>query len=448
MLSRGVFLIFVCTVALGCDEANPFVFESVIVDADDGNPAAGTDATTLRIEVQEGEATPRSEDFPINDGAFDAILEFESFVSPTRIRIAILGDATDLVTAPPEFVPSISGGLMRVVTTEPASCVRIGFDQMEAARERFAMVRSGTFALLAGGTEASSEQVEFFDALQWEARLFAEDFSLSTLGPTRAASIDEVQILVLPDDASAFVFNMSDPLNRVTPVVLHPGAGPASAIISVPGVGAMVIGGEIGGEAQPNVSVVNPDGGITARTLSTPRAGPAAAVLGSDVLIVGGNDVGDAEIIRDGSATGQPVGSLADGIRDDGLLVTDGESRALLMGGADEQGVVRQDTVRLDGCTSDCEAVAGPEWVSARLEALQPVDSALVVGGTDSQSVEEVQWSGAAVAIVSLVNLVVPRANPAGIVYESGAFVVAGGSDGVNSRNDFEFCIPSALTPL
>ncbi|MEM7435170.1 MAG: hypothetical protein AAF436_08460 [Myxococcota bacterium] len=437
-----------CTAALGCDEANPFVFESVIVDADNGNPAAGTDATTLRIEVQEGEATPRSEDFPVNDGLFDAILEFESFVSPTRIRIAILGDTTDLVTAPPGFVPSVSGGLMRVVAAEPASCVRIAFDQMEAARERFAMVRSGTFALLAGGTEASAEQVEFFDALQWEARLFAEDLSLPTLGPTRAASIDEVQILVLPDDASAFVFNMSDPLNRVTPVVLHPGAGPASAIVSVPGTGAMVIGGEIGGEAQANVSVVDPEGGITARTLSTPRAGPVAAALGSDVLVVGGNDVGDAELIREGSSTGQPVGSLEDGIREEGLLVTDGESLALLMGGADDQGVVRQDTVRLDGCAGGCEATPGPAWTTARLEALQPVDSALVVGGTDSQSVEQVQWSGAAVTIVSLVDLVVPRANPSGIVYESGAFVVAGGNDGVSSRNDFEFCVPNMLTPL
>jgi len=34
------------------------------------------------------------------------------------------------------------------------------------------------------------------------------------------------------------------------------------------------------------------------------------------------------------------------------------------------------------------------------------------------------------------------------VVLESGAFVVAGGDDGVSSRNDFEFCVPATLEPL
>jgi hypothetical protein len=31
---------------------------------------------------------------------------------------------------------------------------------------------------------------------------------------------------------------------------------------------------------------------------------------------------------------------------------------------------------------------------------------------------------------------------------ESGAFIVAGGDDGVSIREDFEFCVPAALEPL
>jgi len=33
-------------------------------------------------------------------------------------------------------------------------------------------------------------------------------------------------------------------------------------------------------------------------------------------------------------------------------------------------------------------------------------------------------------------------------VYESGAFVVGGGDDGTGARDDFEFCVPTALEPL
>ena len=91
------------------------------------------------------------------------------------------------------------------------------------------MVRSGTFALIAGGTGPSDAQIEFLDLLEWESRLFSEDFSVSDLGETRAASIDESEILVLPSNATSFIFNMLDASPRIAPVFLHAGAGPRSA---------------------------------------------------------------------------------------------------------------------------------------------------------------------------------------------------------------------------
>ncbi|MEM9728754.1 MAG: hypothetical protein AAF997_09230 [Myxococcota bacterium] len=445
---RAVWLVFICACVCGCDDSSPFVFEAVIVDAEGGNPAAGTDASALTIGLQEGTLPARETEFPVVDETFDAAVEFESFVVPARVRVSLEGETTDLLTAPPQFVPSLSGGLMRLVTTPAASCARVSFNMMEAPRAFLAMVQSGTFALVVSGTEASLDQVEFLDALEWESRLFLEEFSLATLGPTRATSIDETRVLVLPQDATAFVFDMEDPQNRVTPLVLHPGAGPASALVSVTGIGAFVIGGEVGGEPQSAISVVDAEGLVTSRSLSTPRAGPSATVFGENVLIVGGDGIGSAEILRAGTSTGQPTASLEDGTRDASLLVGDGVGRALLLGGIDSFGTVRQDTVAFDGCPDECTSAPGPTWSRARLESFQPEGSALVIGGADSADIDKVRFEGADVEIAALFDLVVPRAGASGIVLESGAFIVGGGSDGVSPRDDFEFCVPAALEPL
>ena len=424
------------------------MFDAVIVDGENGNPAAGTDATVLRIGIQEGELPAEEYEYPITDGEFEAFLEFRAFTRPTRIRVEMQGATTELLTAPPMFVPSASRGSLRVVTSAPSGCERVTFDLMEAPRAFFGMVQSGTFALLAGGTSASAEQLEFFDALEWESRLFLEDLALSDLGETRAASIDEVEILVLPSNAPPFIFNMLDATRRITPVVLHNGAGPRSALVSVPGAGAMVIGGDVAGEAQSGVSLVGPEGQVTSLRLSEPRSGPAATPLGGDVLVVGGDVEGSAEILIDGATLGRPIAGVMDGVREVGLLVGDGESRALLIGGSDAGGAVRQDTLRFDGCSSSCMSATGPQWTTARLAALQPAQSALVIGGEGSRLVDEVRWGAADVQIEPLLQLDVPRAGAGGIVLESGAFIVAGGDDGVSIREDFEFCVPAVLEPL
>ncbi len=457
-------LVSVCVGACK-DDPSPFIFEAIVVDGENANPVAGTDATTLRIGIREGGRPAQELEYPVTDGGFDAFLSFESFVDPTRIRLAIEGPTIDLVTAPPSFVPVLTAGLMRVVTTAPGSCARIAFDFMEAPRASFGMVQSDTFALLVGGTEPTQEQVEFLDVLEWESQLFQEDLCFEefeepkclselNLGPTRAASIDDSQILVLPrilvlpNDASAFIFNMDDPRKRIRSVVLHAGAGPRSALVSIPGAGAMVIGGELGGEPQAAASLVESGGAVTSLQLSEARSGPAATPLGSDVLVVGGDLVGTAEILRAGSSTGEPVASLSDGIREAAVLVGDGQARALLIGGTDGTGTIRQDTVRFDDCIQGCVATPGPTWTTARLEVLQPARSVLVVGGTDSRLVEEVRWSASAVEIASLLELNTPRAAAGGIVLESGAFIVGGGADGGSAQQDFEFCAPERLTPL
>jgi hypothetical protein len=429
------------------DNVTQFVFDARIVDGGGGNPAADTDATALRIGVQQGELAPQMLEYPIDSGSFDATLELPALSLITRVRVAIEGPTTQLLASPPNFVPLSTAGFMRLVTASPSSCTLVSFDTMEAPRAFFGMVPSGTFALLAGGTVSSEqEQVEYFNALEWESRPFTEDFSLSELGETRAASIDEGHILVLPTDAAPFIFDMLDATNRT--VVLHAGAGLQSALVSVPGLGAMVIGGEAAGQPQSAVSLVAADGSITSLELSEPRSGPAAVALGADVLIAGGDAEGNAELLREGSSTGQPVASVMDGVRNAAFLVGDGSSRALWMGGTDATGSLRQDTVRFDGCPDDCTSTGGPTWTNARTQVLQLAQSTLIIGGRGSQLVEEVRWDADQVEIQQLLELVAPRAGAGGILLESGAFVVAGGDDGTLIRDDMEFCVPNELSPL
>jgi len=430
------------------DDVATFVFQASIVDGNGGNPVAGTDATTLRVGISEGEIPVREFEFPITDGQFEAVLEFASFSSITRIRVEMEGPTTSLITAPPAFVPSVSLGFLRVVAAEPASCQLVSFDVMQAPRAEFGMIQTGTFALLAGGTTPSDEQVEFLDALEWETRLFTDDFSLSALGPTRAATVGEGQILVIPTNTGPFIFDMIDQRQRVTQVVLHAGAGPSSGLVSVPGVGAMVIGGEAAGVARAGVSLVEPGGAVTSLSLSEPRSGPVATALGEDVLVVGGDQEGTAEILFAGNSDGQPIAGVMDGPRSGGLLIGDGVSRALLLGGEDDSSSVRQDTLRFDNCPASCATTPGPTWATARLRAIVPEGSALIVGGEASPLVEEVSWGESSVQIESLVQLNVQRAAAGAIVYESGAFVVGGGDDGTGARDDFEFCVPTALEPL
>ena len=66
------------------------------------------------------------------------------------------------------------------------------------------------------------------------------------------------------------------------------GAGPQSGLVSVPGVGAMVVGGELGGEPQAVASLVTPDGAVVTIALAEPRSGAVATPMGADALVVGG----------------------------------------------------------------------------------------------------------------------------------------------------------------
>ena len=135
VIRRSALLVLLCVGAAGCDDnVTQFVFEARILDGDGGNPAAGTDATTLRIGIAEGELPVREFEYPITDGEFEAVLEFASFSSITRIRVEMEGPTTELITAPPAFVPSVSSGFLVLGAAPPSSCEPVTFNMTEAPR--------------------------------------------------------------------------------------------------------------------------------------------------------------------------------------------------------------------------------------------------------------------------------------------------------------------------
>ena len=68
--------------------------------------------------------------------------------------------------------------------------------------------------------------------------------------------------------------------------------------------------------------------------------------------------------------------------------------------------------------------------------------------GNPSTLLEEVVFDDPDIRIDPVTELNVGRASAGAILYESGAFVVGGGTGESGVRDDFEFCVPSALTPL
>ena len=161
---------------------------------------------------------------------------------------------------------------------------------------------------------------------------------------------------------------MFDASRRITPVVLHNGAETRSALVSVPGVGAMVIGGEFAGEAQSDGV-----GGRAGWRSDYPAVERAAIRSGGDRARRGclsRRRRRQRQPPRSSSMArprGSSVSGVMDGVREAGLLVGDAESRALWLGGADATDAMRQDTLRFDGCPNACVSSVGPEWATARL---------------------------------------------------------------------------------
>ena len=434
-------LLFAACLFLGCgDDATGDGFSLRFVDSSGGNPTLGTDVNTIEVSVKQGQASTQMFSEPVVDGDFELDIELLSLVTPVQL-VAEFGGGTDrLLGSFPSFVPvSVSDGL-NIVVGRPSSCAAIEGLGLQAARSGGGAMLFERFVFLAGGS-AGEPDIEFVDLAQLRG-VVVDDFEVDSLGTASVAQLDLGVALVVPENGAAFVFRLTDPTNRIQTLSLHEGVGPKSAIVTLPEGGVVVVGGD--DSASASASIVNTDGEVTDVTLSTARQCPSAAVVGGNVLIVGGDVAGSAEYLvsSTGVSTALPVPA---GERNDGVLVASPDAeRALWLGGVDGVGVQQTDSVLFSNCPA-CTSTAGPAWPNARSQVVVAPNSQLLVGGTDSALIEQVVF-GSTVELNDVATLSQSRALSAPIVFPSGVVVVMGGRGaGDVLLSDVEFCFPPEL---
>ncbi|MFW6051940.1 MAG: hypothetical protein ACODAU_12250 [Myxococcota bacterium] len=438
-------------VALGCDDEDvQRVLFVDLVAADGGDPTEGADLDTLVVRVRQGGGEVEERTVALEDPTLDVTIEDLS--APMAITVELRGETARRIGAPPPFVPTEGGGLVRVPVGPPGTCATLRGEgtALEVPREAAGVARDATFALVAGGVAAAGPTgaTEAFDLLRAAGAGSIEDLS-APAGRTRAALLAPGRVLLVADGAEPVIYDLSDPERRTESVPLHAGADARSAVLPLPDGGAVVVGGGAGAPV-PGVTWVDADGGTRSAELAVPRSHAAAAPLGDLVLVAGGMAAGEplAELIGRGDAEGRPVVQELDhGERAGAHLAVRG-GRAWLLGGTDAGGAPRIDTVLISGCPDACAASGGPAWPDARTEmATVPTEEGvLLVGGSPPTTrVEHARLDAATPTFELAYELAEPRAAAGAIRLEAGVLVALGGRGPGGVLDTVELCWPDML---
>lgn len=396
---------------------------------------------------------------PITSGDFSLVLPITSLQADTELQLRITGGDDALFGAVPAFRPFGEGidvlpvrPVMQPALTcrelDPPAITTSGSLRLTRGRRDMAAVPRANLVLLAGGLEddGPSREVDRYDQVVTEALTSLGPLS-ADIGAARGATLrDEgtsLVSLVVGDGSSwRFVSQMGPPrAERVTG--LHAGAGFASAVVRHEG-GAAVVGGDDSDE----VTWMSLDGDVSATTrLSEPRAFPAAAFVGGELIVVSGGTVERAPRERAGESVaveGLPAGA-------GGALALSPSGDALLYLGFEVDGAPSAETFVLRGCPEACAAEPGPAWEEPRAGvAFTRTDAGTLwlVGGEGSARIDLVVWDGSAPRFEAGPTLAGPRAGAAVFEQASGVVTVAGGEGPDGPSRTFEQCTPAALDPF
>jgi len=456
----GLATVAFATLLPACDrrESLPDI-EYVVFDAHGDSPLTGRSLTVARayfIQDVPG-AVEDSSESPVVDGTFDVIVPIDDVSVPIQVRLELARDTgVELIGGTPSYYPS-QATTVGVIVGEPGTCDAIDGLTIGNARASSGVSVNGTFVLISGGIGADSGgaksmvDVDAIDLLSF--RQYHLTDSPTALGATRSAAIDGLASVVLPTDGSPYVHRVyaaggTEPRPTIT---LHAGATSADVAMHVPGIGAVVIGG--GSDASPSaeLSWVFSAGASSAnavRTASLHAAEPdrTATVAANGVWILsrGAGATTLEQAFDTATAPTLRLDGIADGVRRGGLLFANSAGTDLfILGGVDENGALRTDTVAISGCPTACVANPGPAWANART-GFATDGSAFVVGGTVSgvlsPLVERVRFGAAGFSIEAVAQLAVPRRDAGLVRLPTGSVYVLGGTDASGPRNDVEIC--------
>lgn len=462
MRAPGVLLLLLA--ACNGPSVTPLFVE--IVTPSGANPlASGAGATHVHVDLRMGTGAPTSFDDDAMGATFmhDWPITDLTARTSTRVTLTLAGGAGTLIGAAPDFVPNATTGVIKLPVGPPGTCATVAGTTFATPRVRpTAMVMDGvpTFPLVAG----EGVSLEIVDLLALAVSTAATDTWTTTsdvrlvpLGTNAAFALSTTS-----DIGASYVFH-TDATMRQHAVAVHAGAHLGTPI-SFDATRVAILGGA---DATGPVDSITLAGlmasDITSSHLLHPRQAPAALVLGERILIAGGAESDTtntriAELDTPTSGSGMIgsailttgfVGGGGDGIRRGGVLFTDGRA-VLLVGGTDEMGNARHETVLFTGCPDTCMAMPGPRFDDARegMTAVALPTGGLLVGGsvlgTPSDHVTQVTFVAGAPTFTTS-HLATGRASPAAFAVPSGLVYVVQGQGGETSM---EVCFPDVLTPL
>lgn len=447
------FAILACLLATGCSEGSePTTFDFRVFDRAGGNPI--TDAfDTAIVRVRQGTLPVETLESEIRDRSF-VITRPLVTPDPIAFTVELRGPSERLYGAPPPFRLSESGGYVAVPMGAPSSCGPLTTSELAAPRAFAAVVRLGTFALVAGGRNADGDaaSLEFLDLL----RVNAGDLpDLSRAGAARGAPLDARRAVFVLGGVPR-LYDLAGPAERE--LTVPSGLSGGSAILARRTGGAVLVGGGSEGEPSDPVTFVATDGTTRTTRLAVPRFDPAVVEAGSRLFVAGGTAPGrfTLEEVAMGDAGGRVLVDVEDlGDRRAAILAPHPEEPTfLLLGGRTETGEPRSDTLVLRCGASACSVESGPVWEEPRsgFAAVVTPEGTWLVGGRTatgpSGRVDRITFDGGSPTIVEQARLAAPREGAGAFVNESGVLYVVGGADASGPRRDVEHCIPEMLFPL
>lgn len=459
---RALFTTFALTsTLLGCSDGPRPAFRIEVVNAQGQSPILGV--ATGRIDVTVTQRTDRDVEerrsATIEGGTFQLEVPVSNYASLTHIDIDLLRDGALLYGSTVEFSP-LYYGFIRIVMVPAGTCETVSTQALATPRAGHAMLTLGDLTFGIGGVRADGAPIQSIEG--WGTAQLTNVLAnqapdqLDQAEPqVRAVPLDFYSALIAGSRFSIYDKNPELPAAELNvPLAgVHEGAGEFSALADLGTNFGVAI---IGGVSAPSISWVL-SRTVTTSALPQPRREATAMRLasGSELLVVGGNDDGNAlgAIVPTSAGLRNNVVSFGptDARRGGWLAASPDRRSALYIGSRDGTDTLTPETFLITGCPTACTVTPGPMWNEARENATfvdDPDGTTWILGGLEGaasvSTVERIEWDGAVPRFTTSGALRTPRESAAAVHLAGGMILISGGRNGATMLSDFELCAPSS----
>lgn len=446
------------TLASGCQSGDVLHGPALALENANGTSVDLSTMVTARIayDLDTLGVNERVLSSPISGGTYAIDVSYLGESTQFYERIE-LDDASGLaLVGGTPWLTQADGSSVRVVMGAPGTCAIVPSLALATGRDAVGVALVGRYVLVAGGSEAGgpSAKVDRLDLVSLSRTAMPD--AAAPLGPSRAARIDRTSALVLSDLGEPFIQTLAslDATTGRSLPALHPGGETSQQIANVGPSGAAVVGTSPSGTPTNELSFVLPDSHYVFVNAIETSATQRMAAAGATGLYVASYDTpthfrfehipSEAGDVR--FRVGYDDGAGASRERRFGTLMSDRDGVTFgVIGGTDQNGAVRDDTMTIGGCPALCYTAAGPTWTHARSGATFTSDGFIAGGDGPDGRVERVRLrpsDTAPMVIEDFATLNVPRSRPGVVALPSGPILVIGGQGASGRVTETEICFP------